>query len=64
MERYRNKKLLKKGQHIELNIIDLAFGGKGIAKISSEDRDFVCFVKNTLPGQKVLAQQNSNHSSY
>jgi len=55
MRRHRNKRLFKKGQHIELNIIDLAFGGKGIAKIPTEDGDFVCFVENTLPGQKVLA---------
>ena len=55
MGRHRNKRLFKKGQHIELNIIDLAFGGKGIAKIPTEDGDFVCFVENTLPGQKVLA---------
>ena len=55
MGRHRNKRLFKKGQHIELNIIDLAFGGKGIAKIPTDDGDFVCFVDNTLPGQKVLA---------
>ena len=41
MRRHRNKRLFKKGQHIELNIIDLAFGGKGIAKIPTEDGDFV-----------------------
>ena len=51
----RNKRLFKKGERIELTIIDLAFGGKGIAKIPTEDGDFVCFVDNTLPGQKVLA---------
>jgi len=55
MGRHRNKRLFKKGQRIELNIIDLAFGGKGIAKIQTEEGDFVCFVENTLPGQKVLA---------
>lgn len=51
----RNKRLFRKGERIELNIIDLAFGGKGIAKIPTEDGDFVCFVDNSLPGQKVLA---------
>jgi 23S rRNA (uracil1939-C5)-methyltransferase len=51
----RNKRLFRKGERIELTIIDLAYGGKGIAKIPTEDGDFVCFVDNTLPGQKVLA---------
>jgi 23S rRNA (uracil1939-C5)-methyltransferase len=55
MGRHRNQRLFKKGQHIELNIIDLAYGGKGIAKIQTEDGEFVCFVENALPGQKVLA---------
>lgn len=55
MGRHRNKRLFKKGQRIELNIIDLAYGGKGIAKIQTEEGEFVCFVENSLPGQKVLA---------
>ena len=55
MVRHSNKRLLKNGQHIALNISYLDFGGKGIAKIPTEDGDFVCFVENTLPGQKVLA---------
>lgn len=55
MGRHRNRRLFKKGQRLELNIIDLAFGGKGIAKIETEEGEFVCFVENTLPGQKVLA---------
>lgn len=55
MGRYRNRRLFKKGQKLELDIIDLAFGGKGIAKIQTEEGDFVCFVDNSLPGQKVLA---------
>jgi 23S rRNA (uracil-5-)-methyltransferase RumA len=55
MGRQRNKRLFKRGERIELEIIDLAFGGKGISKIATDDGDFVCFVENTLPGQKVLA---------
>ena len=55
MGRHRNKRLFKKGQRIELDIIDLAYGGKGIAKIQTEEGEFVCFVENSLPGQKVLA---------
>tara|TARA_Y100000385_G_scaffold291948_1_gene374455 strand:- start:138 stop:1583 length:1446 start_codon:yes stop_codon:yes gene_type:complete len=55
MSRQRNFRILKKGQKIELNIIDLAYGGKGLAKIKTEEGDFVCFVDHTLPGQKILA---------
>lgn len=55
MGRHRNNRLFKKGQHIQLDILDLAFGGKGIAKIPTDEGDFICFVENTLPGQKVLA---------
>ena len=42
---------IKKGQEVELTIESLAYGGKGIARI----KDFVIFVKNTIPGQKVRA---------
>lgn len=55
MGRHLKNRLFKKGQHIQLDIIDLAFGGKGISKIPTDEGDFICFVENTLPGQKVLA---------
>ena len=42
---------IKKGQEVELTIESLAYGGKGIARV----KDFVIFVKNTIPGQKVRA---------
>ena len=42
---------VKKGQEYELDIESLAYGGKGIARIN----DFVIFVKNAIPGQKVRA---------
>ena len=43
--------LVKKGQELELTIESLAYGGKGIARVD----DFVIFVKNAIPGQKVRA---------
>ena len=49
-------KKLKKGNIIELVITDLAFGGKGIAKIQTEDGDYIIFVLNTFPGQTVMAR--------
>ena len=42
---------VKKGDELELTIESLAYGGKGIARVD----DFVIFVKNAIPGQKVRA---------
>lgn len=43
--------MIKKGEILELEIESLAYGGKGVSKAD----DFVIFVKNTIPGQKVKA---------
>ncbi|AYE38908.1 23S rRNA (uracil(1939)-C(5))-methyltransferase RlmD [Companilactobacillus zhachilii] len=42
---------LKKNQEIELDIQDLSYEGKGVAKVD----DFTLFVDNALPGEKVKA---------
>ena len=47
---------LKRGEIIEVDIIDVAFGGNGIAKIATEQGDFVVFVPNTFTGQQVKAR--------
>lgn len=47
---------LKRGEIIEVDIIDVAFGGNGIAKIATEHGDFVVFVPNTFTGQRVKAR--------
>jgi len=49
-------KKIKKGNIIELDISDIAFGGKGISKIPTDDGDYIIFVLNTIPGQKVKAR--------
>ncbi len=49
-------KKMKKGNILEFTITDLAFGGKGIAKIPTEDGDYIVFVLNTFPGQVVKAR--------
>ena len=56
MPRRERNKFVKRGQILELVIEDYAFGGKGIARIRSEEGVFVVFVPNTIPGQKVKAQ--------
>jgi len=47
---------LKKGNIVELEISDIAFGGKGISKIHTENGDYIIFVLNTIPGQTVKAR--------
>jgi len=42
----------------------MAFGGKGIAKIQSENGEYVLFVNNTFPGQKVLARVTKKRKRY
>lgn len=46
----------KKGNIVELEISDIAFGGKGISKIQTEQGTFIVFVWNTIPGQVVKAR--------
>lgn len=42
---------IRKGDEVELTIESLAYGGRGVARI----KNLVIFVKNSLPGQRVLA---------
>jgi 23S rRNA (uracil-5-)-methyltransferase RumA len=50
------KKLFNRGDIIELEIVDYSFGGRGIAKIPTEDGNFIVFVDNAFPGQTVSAK--------
>ena len=52
--------MIKKGEILELEIESLAYGGKGVAKVD----DFVIFVKNAIPGQKVKAMIYKKRSGY
>ena len=45
--------MFKRGERVELEITDFAFGGRGIAKISSDIQRGIIFVPNTYPGQRV-----------
>lgn len=47
-----------------MKITDVAFGGKGIAKVPTEKGDFTVFVLNTFPGQTVLARVVKCKSRY
>jgi len=46
----------KRGSEVELEIHDFAFGGKGISRISTDDGNYIVFVINAIPGQKVKAK--------
>ena len=61
--RDRNK-FVKRNEVLELKIEDYAFGGKGIARIHSDEGSFVVFVPNTLPGQLVKAQIKKTSKKY
>ncbi len=64
MPRRERNNFVKKNQILELRIEDYAFGGKGIARIKSEEGSFVVFVPNTLPGQLVKAQVQKSSKKY
>ncbi|WP_405566126.1 23S rRNA (uracil(1939)-C(5))-methyltransferase RlmD [Polaribacter sp. Asnod6-C07] len=64
MPRRERNKFVKRNQILELKIEDYAFGGKGIARIHSDEGSFVVFVPNTLPGQLVKAQIKKSSKKY
>lgn len=64
MPRRERNKFVKRNQVLELKIEDYAFGGKGIARIHSNEGSFVVFVPNTLPGQLVKAQIKKTSKKY
>jgi 23S rRNA (uracil1939-C5)-methyltransferase len=52
----RSNRLFRRGEILELEISELAYGGKGIGKIETPEGMFTVFVQNTFPGQKVKAR--------
>lgn len=47
---------MKRGDIITVPITNYAFGGKGIARVETENGEFIVFVDNTFPGQTVEAR--------
>jgi len=45
-----------RGETVDLEIADYAFGGRGIARIPTEEGSYVVFIDNTFPGQLVKAR--------
>lgn len=56
---------LKRNEELEITIDRMAFGGKGIGKMKTEQGDLVVFVPNTIPGQRVrcrVAKSRKRHA--
>jgi len=59
-----SNKLFHRGQRTELEIHDMAFEGKGISRIDTEKGQYIVFVPNTIPGQKVWVKMVKVKSSF
>lgn len=55
---------MKKNDILEIKITDFAFGGQGLAKIPTEEGQFVVFVENTFPGQLVRARVTAKRKKH
>ncbi len=58
------KRLYHRGQVCQLRLTDMAFEGKGIAKIENEEGRYVVFIPNTIPGQLVECRMVKVKNSY
>jgi len=56
--------MIKRGQVIDVEIVEAAFGGNGIAKIPTEKGDYILFVPNTIVGQLVRARVVKRKNNY
>ncbi len=54
--------MLKKGEIIKINIVDYAFGGKGIGRVN--DDKTIVFIKDGIPGQIVNARITKKKQNY
>jgi len=53
-----------RGEVVELTITDYSFGGRGIAKVPTEDGFYVVFVDNSFPGQRIKARIEKKKKKY
>jgi 23S rRNA (uracil1939-C5)-methyltransferase len=45
--------VFNRGEIVELDIQEYSFGGRGVAKIPTEQGNFIVFIDNAFPGQRV-----------
>jgi len=43
----------KKGEELTGDVVDMAYGGKGIVKINMGTQNYIVFISNTITGQKI-----------
>lgn len=48
--------MFHRGEVVELTVTGYAFGGRGVSKVKTEDGEYVVFIDNTFPGQRVEAR--------
>ena len=60
----RKNKLFPKGKILTLDVKDMAFGGKGIARVDTDKGEFVFFIPNTIPGQRIEARVAKSKNSF
>lgn len=56
--------MIKKGDIIKLQIVDYAFGGKGIGKIQLDNKNYIIFVQHAIIGQIILVKITKKKPSY
>lgn len=56
--------MFQRGEIVELEIEGYAFGGRGIAKIPSEEGQYIVFVDNAFPGQLVKAKIDTKRKRF
>lgn len=56
--------MFQRGEIVELEIEGYAFGGRGIAKIPSEEGQYIVFIDNAFPGQLVKAKIDTKRKRF
>lgn len=56
--------MFHRGEIVELEIEGYAFGGRGIAKVPTEEGNYIVFVDNAFPGQIVKAKIDTNRKRF
>ncbi len=54
----------KKGEELTGEVVDMAYGGKGIVKINMGVKDYIIFISNTIKGQKIKYKVTKRKENY
>ena len=56
--------MIHRGDSFEIEIVEYAFGGRGIGYLVSQEKKIIVFVDNTFPGQVVLCRISKIRKNY